>query len=48
MTALLSRIHGDALTAVCELGISLVHVGDALMTALREERVRLSERLRDL
>ena len=46
--ALLSRLHGDALTVACELGISLVHVVDALVTSLREERARLSERLRDL
>lgn len=46
--ALLSRLHSDALTAACEIGISLVHIADALVTVLREERARLSERLRDL
>lgn len=45
---MISRLHGDALTVVCELGCSLVHVADALVTALREERARLAERLRDL
>jgi hypothetical protein len=44
----LSDLHTDALTVICQVGVSLVHIADALVTVLREERARLSERLRDL